>query len=132
MVSNQGDPTGEGILNIGYVRNESFVPILSPTHSASSNEFELMRFFFEPLLTYDEEFQFTNDGAMTFEIDEAASTVTFTIREGINWHDGEALTIDDYIASYEVIGSPDYEGVNGMTDGFTLLEGFEESPAAEK
>lgn len=130
-VSNQGEPTGEGALRIGYVRNESFIPVLSPTHSASSDEFELMRFFFEPLLTYDEEYQYTNDGAMEFEIDEDARTVTFTIKEGINWHDGEPLTINDYIASYEVIGSPDYEGVNGMTDGFTLLEGFEEYRAGD-
>lgn len=98
-VSNQGEPTGEGALRIGYVRNESFIPVLSPTHSASSDEFELMRFFFEPLLTYDEEYQYTNDGAMEFEIDEDARTVTFTIKEGINWHDGEPLTINDYIAS---------------------------------
>lgn len=77
-------------------------------------------------MTYDEDFQFTNDGAMEFDIDEDAKTVTFTIKEGINWHDGEPLTINDYVASYEVIGSPDYEGVNGMSDGFTLLEGYDE------
>lgn len=124
--TNQGEPTGEGTLQVGYVREESFIPVLSPTHSASGDEFELMYYFFEPLLTYDSDFQYTDDGAMSFEIDEGNNTVTFNMKEGINWHDGEPLTIQDYVASYEVIGSPEYEGVNGMTDGFTLLEGFEE------
>src|SRR5699024_9655012 len=61
-----------------------------------------------------------------YELNEDDNTVTFTLQEDAKWHDGEPVTIEDYVASYEEIGHPDYDGVRGSDDGFTLIEGYEE------
>src|SRR5699024_4392903 len=34
----------------------------------------------------------------------------FTIEEGVKWHNGEELTMDDWLFALEVIAHPDYEG----------------------
>src|SRR5699024_11707555 len=87
---------------------------------------DMLAHFDEAVPAMEEDFQYTNGGAVQFELDEVDNTVTFTVRDGVNWHDGEPLPIQDYVSSYEIIGHPDYDGVRGSTDGFTLIEGYEE------
>lgn len=124
--TNDGEPLGEGVLRVGYVSNEVFVPVFSHIYSGSGTDGDLMTYFTEPLLTYNENHQYTNDGPMQYELNEEDNTITFTMTEGILWHDGTELTIDHYISAYEVVGHPDYAGLAGSDDGYMLVEGFEE------
>src|SRR5699024_2510303 len=55
-------------------------------------------------------------GMADFDIDEDHNTITFTIKDGINWHDGEPLTEEDVALAYEFIADPDYEG-----PGYSIL-----------
>lgn len=130
-VSNTGEPSGEGTLNIGYSSDTPFEGTLNWAFYNGAPDADMMSHFDEAVLSMDSDFQYTNDGAITFEINEDDNTVTFTVRDGVQWHDGTPLTIQDYVSSYEVIGHPDYDGVRGSTDGFTLIEGFEEYRAGE-
>ncbi|MTW87792.1 oligopeptide ABC transporter substrate-binding protein [Virgibacillus dakarensis] len=50
-------------------------------------------------------------GMADYEVDENAKTVTFTIKDGIKWHDGTPLTSADIAFAYEVIAHPDYTGL---------------------
>ena len=43
----------------------------------------------------------------------------------IKWSDGQPLTIDDYIFTYEAISRPDYEGVR-FSEDILNVEGVEE------
>ena len=130
-VTNDAEPTGEGVLKVGYASDTPFEGTLNWAFYQGNPDSVMMEYFDEPVFTIDDDLQYTNDGAMTFEVDEDNRQVTFTLREGIEWHDGEPVTIDDYVASYEVIGHPDYDGVRGADDGFTLIEGYNEYKAGE-
>ena len=130
-VSNTGDPSGEGTLNIGYSSDTPFEGTLNWAFYNGAPDADMMAHFDEAVLSMNADFQYTNDGAITYEINEDDKTVTFTVRDGVKWHDGTDLTIQDYVSSYEVIGHPDYDGVRGSTDGFTLIEGFEEYRAGD-
>ncbi len=130
-VSNTGEPSGEGTLNVALASDTPFEGTLNFNFYNGNPDFEMISLFDEPLLTMDADFQYTNDGAMQYEVNEDDNTVTFTLNDGVKWHDGEPVTIQDYVSSYEVIGHPDYDGVRGSTDGFTLIEGFDEYKAGE-
>src|SRR5699024_5442625 len=80
---------------------------------------DMLGYFDEAVLTMDSDFQFTNEGAIQFEMNEDDNTVTVTVRDGVKWRDGEQLTIEDYVYTDEVIGHPEYDGVRGSTDVFT-------------
>lgn len=131
VVSNDSEPTGEGTLNVGYSSDTPFEGTLNWAFYSGAPDAEMIEFFDESVFTFDENQIATNDGAITYEMNEEDNTVTFTVRDGVTWHDGEPLKISDYVASYEVIGHPDYEGVRGTTDGFTLIEGYNEYKAGE-
>lgn len=130
-VSNTGDPSGEGTIKIGYSSDTPFEGTLNWAFYQGAPDADMMAHFDEAVLSMDADFQYTNEGAVTYEMNEEDNTVTFTVRDGVNWHDGTPLTIQDYVSSYEIIGHPDYDGVRGSTDGFTLIEGYEEYRSGE-
>ena len=73
-----------------------------------------MEFFVEGLFSFDENFNYTQDGAATWKLDEnddGTVTMTVEIRDNVNWHDGEPVTAEDLAFAYEVIGHPDYTGL---------------------
>jgi peptide/nickel transport system substrate-binding protein len=125
-VTNEAEPTGEGTVKIGYASDTPFEGTLNWAFYNGNPDSVMLSYFDESVFTVDEDLQYTNDGAMTFEVDEDNNQVTFTLNEDVTWHDGEPATIDDYVASYEVIGHPDYDGVRAEDDGFTLIEGYDE------
>ena len=131
VVSNDADPTGEGELTVGYGSDTPFEGTLNYNFYTGTPDMTMLGFFDESVFTSDENSQFTNEGAIHFDMNEEDNTVTFTVAEDVYWHDGEPLTIQDYVASYEVIGHPDYDGVRGTTDGFTLIEGYDEYKAGD-
>lgn len=131
IVSNDAEPTGEGELTVGYGSDTPFEGTLNWAFYQGAPDADMMSFFGESVFTFDENQIATNDGAITYEMNEEDNTVTFTVQDGVTWHDGEPLKISDYVASYEVIGHPDYDGVRGTTDGFTLIEGYSEYQAGE-
>src|SRR5690625_6543217 len=55
-------------------------------------------------------FLYDETGIATFEHDEEGKVFTFEIEKGVKYHDGEELTVDDWILAHEVIAHPDYEG----------------------
>ena len=130
-VSNDAEPTGEGELRVAYVSDTPFEGTLNWNFYSGSPDATFLGFFDESVLTTDENQIFTQDGALQFELDYDNNSVTFTLDENVVWHDGTPATINDYVASYEVIGHPDYTGVRGSTPGFTLIEGYNEYRAGE-
>ncbi|WP_127717763.1 ABC transporter substrate-binding protein [Halobacteriovorax sp. HLS] len=45
--------------------------------------------------------------ASSWEISEDGTTYTFTIRDGVTWHDGKPLTVEDVKFSFDAIVDPD-------------------------
>src|SRR5699024_479679 len=114
-----------GVLKFGLVSDTPFEGTLNWNLYAGNPDAELLQWFDESLLDMDENYEFTQDGAATFELSDDKHTITFEIRDNVNWHDGEPVTAEDWAFAYEVIGHEDYDGVRYGSD-FTNIEGMEE------
>nr|WP_319218928.1 oligopeptide ABC transporter substrate-binding protein [uncultured Trichococcus sp.] len=99
-----------GMLKYALVAESSFQGIFSPVFSGDSHDEELLAFSHESIFSYDEKFQLTQAGMATFVLNENLKTVSITLRDNLKWSDGAALTVDDLLYAYEVIGHPDYPG----------------------
>ena len=110
-VMNNDDPaiTG-GMLKYALVAESSFQGIFNPVFSEDSYDEELMGLSHESIFSYDEDFQLTQAGMATFVVNENLKTVSITLQDNLKWSDGAALTVDDILYAYEVIGHPDYPG----------------------
>ncbi|MBA2721225.1 MAG: peptide ABC transporter substrate-binding protein [Chloroflexi bacterium] len=64
-----------------------------------------------------------NDGVTVPGIDGDAMTVTWTLRDGLLWSDGEPLTCDDFRYAWEWVNNPDNVGV--LASGFEDIKTFE-------
>lgn len=54
---------------------------------------------FEPLVTLDKDYKPTPMLAKSYEVSEDGKVITFTLREGITFHNGKALGVEDVISS---------------------------------
>lgn len=121
---NDGEAIDGGMLNFGLVTDSPFNGTLNWTYYDGAPDAEILDWFDESLLGMDSNYQFTQDGAATFEVSDDGHEFTFTIHDDVNWHDGEPVTAEDWAYSYEVIGHEDYKGVRYGSD-FTIIEGME-------
>lgn len=107
------EPMGEaigGTLNYGLVSPTPFQGTLNGVFYSGAPDGEILEWFGGGLFTVDENFAYTDEGAATIEVSEDGRTFTITIRDNVNWHDGEPVTAEDYAFAYEVIANPDYTG----------------------
>lgn len=63
------------------------------------------------------------DLAERWEWSEDGRTVTFFLREGVTWHDGEPFTADDVAFTLNAVASPGYDGGFGAL--VAPIEGYE-------
>lgn len=128
--TNEGDALEGGTINYGLVSDTVFEGTLNYNFYSGNPDAMVLQWFDEPLLTWDENFVYTNDGAASYEVSEDGRTFTFTIGDNVNWHDGEPVTAEDWAFAHEVIGDPDYNGPRYNSD-FTNIEGMEAYRAGE-
>src|SRR5690554_2759767 len=122
--TNEGEAIEGGTINYGLVTDSPFEGTLNYNFYSGNPDVEIISWFDEPLLAIDENYNFTQDGAATFEVNQEESSITFTIRDNVNWHDGKPVTAEDWVFSYEVIGHPEYDGIRYNSD-FTIIQGME-------
>lgn len=125
-----GEAEEGGTLDYGLVTDTPFEGTLNFNFYSGSPDAKVIEWFDESLLGIDEDFQFTQDGAATFEYNDDYTVWTFKIRDNVNWHDGKPVTAEDWAYSYEVIGHADYDGPRYGSD-FTIIEGMEAYNAGE-
>lgn len=129
--TNEGEAMDGGSFTFGLVSDTAFEGTLNWNFYSGNPDAKILEWFDEGLLTWDEDYVYTNDGAATYEQDEEdENTFIFTIKDNVNWHDGEPVTAEDWEFAHEVIGHPDYDGPRYGAD-FTNIEGMEEYHAGE-
>jgi peptide/nickel transport system substrate-binding protein len=57
---------------------------------------------FQNLLVYDENLDYAPALADSFWVADDGLSATFRIRDGVRWHDGEPVTVDDVVWSFEM------------------------------
>ena len=128
--TNEGDATGGGELVFGLVSDTPFEGTLNYNFYSGNPDVQIIDWFNESLLAIDGNYNYTQDGAATFEVDRDSSSITFTINENLNWHDGMPVTAEDWAYAYEVVGHPEYDGVR-YTQALSSVEGMPEYHAGE-
>jgi peptide/nickel transport system substrate-binding protein len=120
--SNSAESIEGGHLNYGIVTDSPFEGLLNWTFYQSTYD--------ESLLSTDENYVFSQDGAATYEMSEDNKTITLTIRDNVKWQDGNPVTGEDLEFAYLTIGHPDYKGVR-YDALFQSIEGMEEYHAGK-
>lgn len=109
-VVNDNSSINGGTLKVALVASSAFAGVLNPCFYEDNYDNQILSWFTEPIISYDENFVADQDGAATYEYDEKAKTITLQMRDGVKWQDGEPVTLDDLVFAYEVICNKDYEG----------------------
>lgn len=129
-VDNEGEAIDGGTLQVGLVTDSPFQGIFSWEFYEDAYDAEIMQFGFDSLFGTDDDFKIDDSGKATLALDQENNKATITLKEGLKWSDGEPLTAEDVIYSYEVIGHPDYTGIR--YDGtFQNVVGMEEYHSGE-
>lgn len=103
------EPVDGGDLIVGTSGSPTLFNELYSNDNVSS---EVEGLIFDGLVSSDLEFNTTTDNSMTESMEESEDGLTYTIklREGIKFHDGEDLTADDVVFTYNIPLSDEYDG----------------------
>lgn len=67
---------------------------------------------YDSLLKIDEDLAFQPSLAESYEVSEDNLTLSFILREGLTWSDGEPLTAEDVAFTFTAMADPDYQGAH--------------------
>lgn len=79
----------------------------SPLYATGLIDNTVSRLVFAGLLKYDSQNQLVGDLAEKWEVDQDGREYKLTLREGLKWHDGQPLTTDDVVFTFQTIQNPD-------------------------
>lgn len=94
--SEESDSNEKKELQVAY---NAQPPTLDPLISTAVATRDVMRNVYETLLTLDENFEVTPSLAESYEQSKDGKTITFKLRKGIKFHNGDDMTADDVVAS---------------------------------
>lgn len=94
----ENEVTQGGELNIAFSAQPPTLDIHLSTATATR---DISQHIFEPLVTLNSSLEVEPMLAESYEISEDGKTITFYLREGIKFHNGEDMTAEDVIASLE-------------------------------
>ncbi|MCA9838197.1 MAG: ABC transporter substrate-binding protein [Trueperaceae bacterium] len=103
-----GSSFASGTLIGGFDVGPGGDPQVIPFHNFAGNTW--LAKIYTPLVMMTPDFgEATAEGSLSesWEMNEAATIWTFHLRDGVKWHDGEALTAQDVKFTAELISAPD-------------------------
>lgn len=81
-------------------------PLLSQTSEADS---DLVQLIYSGLFKHDKEGNIVPDLAESFSVSEDQKTYTIKLRQDAKWHDGQQLSTDDVLFTYNILQDPAYK-----------------------
>jgi peptide/nickel transport system substrate-binding protein len=79
----------------------------NPVYATSLVDSSVAELVFAGLLAYDIDNRLIGDLAESWKADAAGTVYTLRLKPGLRWHDGEKLTADDVVFTYNAIQNPD-------------------------
>lgn len=79
----------------------------NPLFASGPVDGSVARLLFGSLLSYDSKGILVGDLAESYTVDERARVYTVKLRDNIVWHDGQKVTADDVLYTYQLIQNPD-------------------------
>lgn len=125
-----GGTYSEGV--VGYPQT------INPLYASSRDvDADLARLIYSSLFSYDASGRLSPDLASSWVVEDKGKTYTVTLRDGVKWQNGELLTVDDVVFTFNLIKNPEYrsplrpslngaeiEKVDDRTMKFTLAESY--------
>ncbi|WP_054949987.1 oligopeptide ABC transporter substrate-binding protein [Numidum massiliense] len=102
------EPKEGGTLVAGLQSDSGFEGLLERGFYSGSPDDYILNFMMDNLFKYDDELKVQPHIAEWDTKDN--QTYTFKFKEGVKWHNGEELTVEDWKYALEVIAHKDYEG----------------------
>jgi len=93
-----GGTYAEGV--IGRISN------INPLFAETEPEIAASKLIYSPLFSYDSSNHLRGEVASSYKISRDGLSYDVKIRDGIKWHNGEKLTIEDVIFTMELIKNP--------------------------
>lgn len=122
---NEQEVIKDGEMEVAVVADSQFKGIFLQEYREDTYDHEYMRPSHEALFYMDKDFKVVDGGPANLKIDQENSTATITLRDDLKWNDGEPVTADDVIYSYEIIGHKDYDSVR-YEDSMRAIKGMDE------
>ncbi len=79
----------------------------NPLYATSSVDASVERLVFAGLFRLDSNNNLIGDLADSWRVDKTGQTYTVRLHKGLTWHDGQPLTADDVVFTYQSIQNPD-------------------------
>lgn len=76
---------------------------LNPIFNRNENLFQIHHLIYEGLVTFGEDMSIEPLLAEKWEFRNGGQSIDFTLKRGVNWHDGQPLTVEDIIFTFNVI-----------------------------
>ncbi len=105
--SEEPEPTAPAKEKVLIVRLAGEPPNLMPNTSANDYAYNIAGNVYDQLVTLDANRETIPDLASSWESSTDGCTVTFHLRQGVKWHDGEAFTSADVKYTFDYILSHD-------------------------
>ena len=113
-----------------YATRGAISGMFHPDFSVTSGEDRIICFvLYEPLVRRGANNELKGVLAESWDISEDQRTVTFHLRQGVKWHDGEEFTAEDVAYTYTAAASEGWMGY--FTAGPSRIEGVEAYRAGE-
>lgn len=102
----EGEPQTGGTLVYGIDAPPE--GLFSSAFYGIATDAEVIDLFDEGLISFNENLE-PEPNVASWETEDN-KVFTFTFEEGVKWHNGEELTVNDWVFALETIADPDYEG----------------------
>lgn len=100
-------PSFGGEYTEGLIGSPQYInPLHSPLNTVDAS---LARLIYSSLLTRDSQGQLANDLAESMDVSADGKTYTIKITNKAHWHNGEKLTADDVVFTFNTIKDPQYK-----------------------
>jgi peptide/nickel transport system substrate-binding protein len=90
---------------------------LLPPLAGDSTSGDISGLLHSGLIKYDRDLKLVGELAESFEASSDCRELTFHLRKGVKWHDGEEFTSDDVLFTYETYTDPDLPTPYGQIFG---------------
>ena len=128
---NKDNAVPGAVLSVAMVKDSPLVGIFNQAMYKDGYDGDIIDWFLGSyILDIDENFEVTDTGIATLNVDPENKKATIKIKDGMKWSDGQPIVADDIIYTYEVIGNKDYTGVR-YSDESAKIVGMEEYKAGK-
>ena len=113
------------VLRIGWAGSPDTI---NPGTAVLSEAYTIFALVYDTIYEYQLDGTYTLDVAESADVSEDGLTWTFTIRDGIQFHDGEPMTAEDVAFSVNLYkNNTDYIYLNSYTTNFDTVEATDDS-----